>query len=71
METDTAKNKGRTCKLVVRQPNGTNNLFNSCTILDENDLTWTFKTDRGEQRTESKLYCSIEWTSPAKNGAVV
>lgn len=54
------KNIGKRAKLIRRDLNGQNTLLTGV-IVGETDLNWTIKTDRGETRTEPKLFCSVEW----------
>jgi len=62
MDTDTNKNLhiGQRCRLIVRQLNGTNSIYTGV-LIAENDASYTIKTDRGEERTEPKLYAAVEW----------
>jgi RNase P/RNase MRP subunit p29 len=69
MENENIKNEnvGRQVRLIVRQPNGVNSVW-SGTLIREDALTYTIRTDRGE-RTEPKQMCAVEWLSPAKQQA--
>lgn len=53
-------NVGKRCKLIVRQLNGSISIWTGL-LLEETDLNYTIQTDRGEKRTEAKLFTSVEW----------
>ena len=59
MDTE-VKKLGRRAKLIVRHPNGTSSVYTGI-VVTESLTSFTIKTDRGEERTEPKLYCSVEW----------
>jgi len=58
-------NIGRRIKLIVRTPNGVNSIWTGY-LLREDIASFTIKTERGEERTEPKMWCAVEWLSPAK-----
>ena len=60
---ENALNIGRRARLIRRDPTGNTSLYTGV-ITGETDLTWTIKTERGEDRSEPKIYCTIEWLSP-------
>ncbi len=50
---------GKRIKLIVRQPNGQTSVFTGVMVaMDE--LSIRIKTDRGEDRTEPRLYSAVE-----------
>lgn len=53
-------NVGRRARLILRQLNGANSVFTGV-ISAESDLTWSIKTDRGEEQVHPKLYCTVEF----------
>ena len=62
METKEILNEriGKRIRLIVRQPNGTNSLWEGV-LVGETDVNYTIKTIRGELRTEPKIWCAVEW----------
>jgi len=59
-------NIGRRVRLIVRQPNGQTSVFTG-TLIAEDAVGYSVKTDFGEERTEPKLYTAVEWLNG--NGA--
>jgi len=64
-ETEYKQDIGRRVRVIVRQPNGVNSVWTGL-LLKQDANSLTIKTDRGEERTEPKVWASIEWLSPAK-----
>ena len=60
-------NVGRRLRIIRRDMNGQNSAL-SGGLLSEDSLSFTIKTDRGEERTEPKIFCTVEWLSVAKEG---
>ena len=67
METETKENpnKGRRVRLILRQMNGVNSIFNGV-FLGEDATSFRIKTDRGEELVQPKLFSTLEWLSEAR-----
>lgn len=64
-----SSNIGRRVKLQVRSAIDTSYRSWTGVLIREDALTWSVKTDKGEEVTEPKGTCSVLWDVPAKNGA--
>ena len=66
VDAEVNNNVGRRLRLIRRDPNGQNTLLTG-TLVAESHTSYTRRTDRGEERTEPKFYCSVEWLSPVQS----